>query len=412
MDKDLKEQLTIIRRGTEEIVSEDELKKKLEKSLLSSKPLLVKAGFDPTAPDLHLGHTVLIQKLKNFQDLGHKVFFLIGDFTGMIGDPSGRSEIRKPLTREEVLENSKTYQEQVFKILDKDKTEIVFNSEWMNKLTSNDIIGLSSRYTVARMMERNDFQERYKNGHPIGIHEFLYPLIQGYDSVALKADIELGGTDQKFNLLVGRDMQREYGQKPQVIITLPLLEGLDGKNKMSKSYGNYIGITEPPREIFGKVMSVSDTLMWRYYELLSDLSVEEIGKLRKDVDSGVKNPKDVKECLAKELTERFHGKEASEKACEEFDRIFTRNGLPDEIEEYKFQEFLKMEDEKDNGVVWLPHILTSSGVTKSTSEARRLIVQGAIRVNGERVTDVSEKISGDKEYLIKVGKRRIVKIVP
>ena len=412
MENDLKEQLAIIRRGTEEIVSEDELKKKLEKSLLSSKPLLVKAGFDPTAPDLHLGHTVLIQKLKNFQDLGHKIYFLIGDFTGMIGDPSGRSEIRKPLTREEVLENSKTYQDQVFKILDKDKTEIVFNSEWMNKLTSNDIISLSSRYTVARMMERNDFQERYKNGHPIGIHEFLYPLIQGYDSVALKADIELGGTDQKFNLLVGRDMQREYGQKPQVIITLPLLEGLDGKNKMSKSYGNYIGITEPPREVFGKVMSVSDTLMWRYYELLSDLSAEEINNLRKDVDSGVKNPKDVKESLAKELTERFHGKEASENACVEFDRIFSRNGLPDEVEEYKFQYFIKMEDKNLKGAVWLPHILTGSGITKSTSEARRLIVQGAIRINGEKVMDVSEKISGDKEHLIRVGKRRIVKIVP
>jgi tyrosyl-tRNA synthetase len=373
---------------------------------------LVKAGFDPTAPDLHLGHTVLIQKLKNFQDLGHKVCFLIGDFTGMIGDPSGRSEIRKPLTREEVTENSKTYQEQVFKILDKDKTEIVFNSAWMDGLASSDLISLASRYTVARMMERNDFENRYKSGQPIGIHEFLYPLIQGYDSVALKADIELGGTDQKFNLLVGRELQRAYGQRPQVVITLPLLEGLDGKNKMSKSYGNYIGINEPPREIFGKVMSASDVLMWRYYELLSDLGVNEISKLRKDVDKGVLNPKDVKKSLAKELTERFCGREASEKADEEFDRIFAKNGLPDEIEEYKFQEFIEMEDKNVKGTVWLPHILTSSGVTKSTSEARRLIVQGAIRINGEKVVDVSEKISGDKEYLIRVGKRRTVKIVP
>lgn len=412
MEKSLKEQLAIIKRGTEEIVSEDELKKKLEKSLQNNKPLLVKAGFDPTAPDLHLGHTVLIQKLKNFQDLGHKVCFLIGDFTGMIGDPSGRSEIRKPLTREEVTENSKTYQDQVFKILDKDKTDIVFNSEWMDKLTSSDLIGLASRYTVARMMERNDFQDRYKGGQPIGMHEFLYPLIQGYDSVALKADIELGGTDQKFNLLVGRELQRAYGQKPQVVITLPLLEGLDGKNKMSKSYGNYIGINEPPREIFGKVMSASDVLMWRYYELLSDLSVKEISKLRKDVDSGGINPKDVKKNLAKELTERFCGREAAEKACEEFDRIFVRNGLPDEVEEHKFQEFIKMEDKNLKGAVWLPHILTGSGITKSTSEARRLIVQGAIRINGEKVMDVNEKITGDKEHLIRVGKRRTVKIVP
>jgi tyrosyl-tRNA synthetase len=412
MEKGLREQLAIISRGVEEIVSEDELKKKLEKSLQNRKPLLIKAGFDPTAPDLHLGHTVLIQKLKNFQDLGHKVFFLIGDFTGMIGDPSGRSEIRKPLTPKEVLDNSRTYQDQVFKILDKDKTEIVFNSEWMNTLSSRDLIGLASRYTVARMMERNDFQERYSNGHPIGIHEFLYPLIQGYDSVALKADVELGGTDQKFNLLVGRELQREYGQEPQVIITLPLLEGLDGKNKMSKSYGNYIGINEPPREIFGKVMSVSDPLMWRYYELLSDFSIDEIQRLKEEIDSGAKHPKDVKKNLAYEMTERFHGREAADNASEEFERVFAGNGLPDEIPEFKFQEFLEMEDKKNKGTVWLPHILTGSGVTKSTSEARRLIVQGAIRINGERISDVNEKVSGDKVHLIRVGKRKTVRIVP
>ncbi|MFQ5900851.1 MAG: tyrosine--tRNA ligase [Thermodesulfobacteriota bacterium] len=412
MKKSIKEHLAVIKRGVVEIISEDELIKKLKKAIDSGTPLLVKAGFDPTAPDIHLGHTVLMQKLKGFQELGHKVLFLIGDFTGMIGDPSGRSEIRKPLTREEVSKNSETYKEQVFKILDRDKTEIVYNSQWMDKLSAKDIIDLAARHTVARMLERNDFEERYKKGRPIGIHEFIYPLIQGYDSVALKADIELGGTDQKFNLLVGRELQRGVGQEPQVVITLPLLEGLDGKKKMSKSFNNYIGITEPPREIYGKIMSTSDSLMWRYYELLSDLEMEEIESLRIAVDKGRKNPKDVKVDLAKEIVERFYGKGEAKKAQDEFDRIFIRKGLPDDVPVYRFEKFLAIEEKGSKSPVWLPYILKGAGLTASTSEARRLVTQGAVSVNGEKVNDVDMDIYGDKELIIRVGKRRVVKVIP
>ncbi|MBF0291444.1 MAG: tyrosine--tRNA ligase, partial [Nitrospinae bacterium] len=322
--KPIEEQLDIIRRGAVEVIDEAELKKKLERSVATKTPLKVKAGFDPTAPDLHLGHTVLLMKLKQFQELGHRVIFIIGDFTASIGDPSGKSETRPPLSREQVEKNAETYKQQVFKILDREKTETVFNNDWIGRMTPADIISLSAKYTVARMLERDDFSKRYRDGRPIFIHEFMYPLLQGYDSVHLKADIEIGGTDQKFNLLVGRDLQRDHGQEPQVVITMPLLEGTDGVQKMSKSYGNYIGINEPPKDMFGKVMSISDTLMIRYHELLSDITAVELERLKEDLASGAAHPKAVKMRLGKELVSRYHSKEAAEEAAGEFDRVFGK----------------------------------------------------------------------------------------
>ena len=319
----VEEQIELIERGVVDCISREELRKKLERSIATGKPLKIKAGFDPTAPDLHLGHTVLLQKLKHFQDLGHQVVFLIGDFTGLIGDPTGKSETRKPLTREDIARNAETYKEQVFKILDPEKTEVAFNSEWLGKLDSFEMIRLASELTVARMLEREDFRNRFDSGKPISIHEFLYPLIQGYDSVAMEADVELGGTDQLFNLLMGRDMQRSRGQEPQIVLTLPLLEGLDGVNKMSKSLGNYIGITELPNDIYGKAMSISDDLMFRYFELLSDLSTEEINKLKSDMEQGELHPKQVKQQLARELTTRFHSPQAASLAEQNFDNVFS-----------------------------------------------------------------------------------------
>lgn len=392
------EQLEIIKRGSVEVISEDELVKKLNKG----KPLLIKAGFDPTAPDLHLGHTVLIHKLRQFQELGHKVIFLIGDFTGMIGDPTGKSETRKALTREDVLKNSESYKEQVFKILDPEKTEVRFNSEWMDRMTAVDLISLAARYNVARMLERDDFHKRYKSGQSISIHEFLYPLIQGYDSVALKADVEIGGTDQKFNLLVGRELQRDYGIEPQVVLTMPLLEGTDGVNKMSKSLGNYIGITEPPKEIFGKVMSITDELMFRYYELLSHISTQELTSLKDGVKNGTVHPKDAKVTLAKEMVARFHGQNAAEQAAEEFSNIFKAGGLPDKIEE---KEVVCPGDE-----ALLTYTIAASGLASSNSEARRLVEQGGVTVDGNKVTDIKSKLYLSKEYLVKVGKRKFAKI--
>lgn len=387
--KPLKEQLEIIKRGAVEIILEEELRGKMEKSIASGKPLRIKAGFDPTAPDLHLGHTVLLGKLRQFQDLGHQVIFLIGDFTGLIGDPSGVSETRKPMTREEVLDNAKTYQRQVFKILDAKRTSIVFNSEWMGKMTAEDLIHLSSRYTVARMLERNDFQKRFNENKPISIHEFLYPLIQGYDSVALKSDVEIGGTDQKFNLLVGRELQREYGQEPQVVITLPLLEGTDGVKKMSKSLGNYIGIEEPPSEIFGKVMSVNDEVMLRYYELLADRTLKEIKKL---------HPKEAKKRLAWKIVESFHGREAAERAREDFEQKFERRTFP-AIEAVEADTALSLID-----------LLLREKLVKSKGEARRLIIQGGIEIDGERITDQNYRFTKTGEYAIKVGKKRFLRI--
>lgn len=402
--EELERQLELIKRGAVDILLLEDLVNKLKRSLKTGQPLRVKAGFDPTAPDLHLGHTVLIQKLKHFQDLGHQVIFLIGDFTGMVGDPSQKSETRRAMTREEVLENAKTYQKQIFKILDPEKTVIDFNSRWLSALGSEGMLRLTAQYTVARMLERDDFSKRFAENKPISIHEFMYPLLQGYDSVALKADVELGGTDQKFNLLVGRDLQRAYDQEPQVILTMPLLEGTDGAKKMSKSEDNYIGIDEPPREIFGKIMSIADKTMWRYYELLSDIHVEELNRLRNRVEKGEGNPRDVKARLAREMVRRFQGEEAAGAAEEEFNRVFRAKGLPDEVPQFHLQ----WEEEK----MWLPHITTSAGITVSTSEAKRLITQGAVSVNGHKITDPQATLGAEEEYIIRVGKRRVARIIP
>ena len=399
----IEEQLRLIERGAVDLVSREELASKLERSAASGRPLRVKAGFDPTAPDLHLGHTVLLQKLKHFQELGHEVCFLIGDFTGMIGDPTGKSETRKPLTREDVARNAETYKEQVFKILDPAKTRIMFNSAWLDKLSSQDFIRLASQLTVARMLEREDFSSRFKSGRPISIHEFLYPLIQGYDSVAMQADVEIGGTDQLFNLLMGRDLQRAWGQEPQVVLTLPLLEGLDGVNKMSKSLGNYIGITEPPDEIYGKTLSISDELMFRYYELLSDLSSEEIARLREDMAAGRLHPKKIKQRLARELVARFHGEEAAVQAEANFERVFRDHQLPDDIPEKRISV--------EGQAIWLPKLLAAAGLVKGTGEGRRMIQQGAVSIDGERITDVEHEVPASRgELLLKVGKRRFCKV--
>ncbi|NOY64085.1 MAG: tyrosine--tRNA ligase [Nitrospirae bacterium] len=392
-------QMEIIKRGVVEIISEEELLKKLKED----RPLRIKAGFDPTAPDIHLGHTVLIEKMRQFQELGHEVIFLIGDFTGMIGDPSGKNETRPPLTREEVLENAKTYKEQIFKILDPRKTIIDFNSRWMSEMTAEELIRLTSHYTVARMLEREDFKQRWQKQSPISIHEFIYPLIQGYDSVVLRADVELGGTDQRFNLLVGRELQKAYGQEPQCILMMPLLEGLDGVKKMSKSLGNYIGITEPPLEMYGKLMSITDELMLRYYELLSHISNEELESLKKGIKDGSVHPKKAKEALAMEIVERYWGKEEAVRAKEAFDRIFKAKELPEDIPEIGFP--FNGED------VWLPQVLKSTGICKSTGEAMRLIKQGGISVDSEKITDTQFKLSPG-EHIIKIGKRRFYKIIP
>jgi len=399
----VEKQLETIKRGVVEIILEEDLVKKLKRSVESGKPLRIKAGFDPTAPDIHLGHTVLLEKMRQFQELGHEVIFLIGDFTGMIGDPTGRSEIRKPLTREEVLKNAETYKKQVFKILDPEKTRIVFNSGWLLKLDAMEMIRLASRQTVARMLEREDFKQRWESHSPIGIHEFFYPLIQGYDSVALRADIELGGTDQRFNLLMGRELQKEYGQEPQCLVMMPLLEGLDGVKKMSKSLGNYIGIDEPPATMYGKVMSITDELMLKYYELLSRISVDELNKLKKGIQEGTVHPKAAKEDLAFEIVDRFWGREEAEKAKKEFDEVFRRKGLPRDIPETRV--------EWNEDALWIPAIMKEAGLTKSTGEAMRLIRQGGVSVNDEKVTDTKAGLPKG-EYLFKVGKRRFLRIIP
>lgn len=392
MESNVSKQLDLIKRGSVDVISEDYLKLKLEKALRDNTPLKIKAGFDPTMPDLHLGHTVLLYKLRQFQELGHKVFFLIGDFTGMIGDPSGVSETRRPLTREEVLSNAATYERQVFKILDPSKTEVVFNSQWMSKMSGEEIIHLCAKYTVARMLEREDFKKRYTTGHSIGIHEFLYPLVQGYDSVMLKADVEVGGTDQRFNLLVGRDLQKEYGQEPQVVVTMPLLEGLDGVKKMSKSQKNYIGIEESPKEIFGKIMSIDDQLMIRYYELLTSQDIDAVKAA---------HPMEAKKKLAEEIIERFYDRGAATKAREEFEGVFSdRNSLPADMPEYTIS------DEKR----WLPHILTASGMTKSNGEALRLIKEKAVEIDGVKVLESDMELQAGQVQIIKIGKRRFIKI--
>ena len=401
--KSVEEQIALIERGCVDLISREELEKKLKRSIETNTPLTIKAGFDPTAPDLHLGHTVLIQKLRHFQQLGHEVNFLIGDFTGLIGDPTGKSDTRPPLTRDDVLRNAETYKEQVFKILDPEKTKVVFNSTWLGELSSYEMIRLASQLTVARMLERDDFKKRFESNRPISIHEFLYPLIQGYDSVALEADVELGGTDQLFNLLMGRDLQRSKDQEPQVVLTMPLLEGLDGVNKMSKSLGNYIGVSESPDNMFGKVLSVSDDLMFRYYELLSDLTMEEIAALKDDMEQGRIHPKAVKVQLAKELVARFHDQDAADAAEKNFEQVFKKHELPDDIPEKTISV--------DEDEIWLPKLLLEAELVKSTSDGRRMVKQNAVSVDGEKNNDVNANIPAQGEVLLKVGKRRFCKVL-
>ncbi|RUO75590.1 tyrosine--tRNA ligase [Pseudidiomarina taiwanensis] len=397
MNQAVAEALAEIERGTEEILLTDELREKLA----TGKPLTIKAGFDPTAPDLHLGHTVLINKMKVFQDLGHKVVFLIGDFTGMIGDPTGKNVTRKPLTPEEVLANAQTYKEQVFKILDPAKTEIRFNSEWMSKVGADGMIKLAARQTVARMLERDDFKKRYSSGQPIAIHEFLYPLVQGWDSVALQADVELGGTDQRFNLLMGRELQKEEGQRPQTVVMMPLLEGLDGVQKMSKSLGNYIGITDTPNDMFGKVMSISDELMWRYYELLSFRPLAEVDEFKQAISDGA-NPRDYKILLAKELIARFHDDASADAAEQDFIQRFSKNAIPDEMPE--------LELDAAGAPMLIANLLKAANLVASTSDAMRMIKQGAVKIDGEKVTDTKLEIAPSTTAVYQVGKRKFARV--
>jgi tyrosyl-tRNA synthetase len=395
---ELDDELEIFKRGSEELLVEQELVEKLK----MRRPLRIKAGFDPTAPDLHLGHTVLLNKLRQLQDLGHQIFFLVGDFTGMIGDPTGKSATRPPLSKEQVRENAKSYTDQVFKILRPEQTNVVFNSTWMDKLNASDMIRLAATHTVARMLERDDFSKRYHSNQPISIHEFLYPLLQGYDSVELKADLELGGTDQKFNLLMGREMQKHFGQPPQCILTMPLLEGLDGVNKMSKSLGNYVGINEPPQEIFGKLMSISDALMWRYIELLSFESVSTVRRWRQEVEAG-RNPRDIKVKFAQEIVSRFHSQRAAEEALRDFEARFQRGAMPDEMPEV-------VVGVNGEGVA-LVHCLKQAGLAASTSEAVRLIEQGGVRIDGQKISDRGLKFPVGAAFVAQVGKRKFAKIV-
>jgi len=386
-----------LKRGTDEILVEAELIDKLK----TGQPLRIKAGFDPTAPDLHLGHTVLINKLRQFQDLGHEILFLIGDFTGMIGDPTGKSTTRPPLTRDAVVENARSYEQQIFKILDAKKTQVMFNSSWMNKLSPAELIQLAARHTVARMLERDDFSKRYQSGQPIAIHEFLYPLIQGYDSVVMKADVELGGTDQKFNLLVGRELQKQYGQKPQTVITMPILEGLDGVQKMSKSLNNYIGINEPAEEMFGKIMSISDDLMWRYFELLSFRPLSEIEAFTQQIQQG-KNPRDIKFLLGEELVARFHSESLATKARESFIARFQKGAMPEDIPEKQLTT--------QQGKLPIANLLRDAGLTQSTSESLRMLRQGAVKIDGEKVADTKLELAAGSCHVFQVGKRRFARV--
>ncbi len=402
---ELQKQWELIKRGSLEILPENELREKLAYAIIHQKPLRVKAGFDPTAPDIHLGHTVLLRKMRHFQQLGHQVIFLIGDFTGMIGDPTGKSETRNALTREQVLENAETYKEQVFKILDKEKTEVRFNSDWCGPMNFEDVLRLTAKYNLARMLERDDFSKRYKGGNPISIVEFMYPLIQGYDSVALQADIELGGTDQKFNLLVGRDLQKEYDLPQQVILTMPLLVGLDGDKKMSKSLGNYIGIDEKPEDIFGKTMSVSDDLMWEYYKLVTDVPLEEVAKMKQDCALGA-NPRDAKVRLAKEICASFHGPQKAEEAYDQFQKIVVQKEVPDDIPEIYLA--------KDSLPVKLVQLMADHGLAASNGEAKRLIKGGGVSLNNEKIQDPMSNldyIEKESEFILKAGKRKFLKII-
>ncbi|MBC7107161.1 MAG: tyrosine--tRNA ligase [Firmicutes bacterium] len=393
-------QLELIRRGVAEIIPEEDLVRKLERAIARREPLRVKLGLDPTAPDIHLGHTVVLHKMRQFQELGHQVIIILGDFTARIGDPTGRSETRKPLSAEEIEANAATYREQIFKVLDPERTRVVFNSQWLAPLTFADVIALAAKYTVARMLEREDFGRRFREGSPIGIHEFLYPLMQGYDSVALAADVELGGTDQKFNLLVGRGLQREYGQEPQVAITMPILEGLDGVQKMSKSLGNYVGITEPPGEMYGKIMSLPDELMVRYFELVTAVPTGEVRAIAEGLASGRLHPRDVKMRLAREIVTAYHSPEAAERAEAEFVRVFRHRDLPEEVPAFRVAP----------GRVWLPRLMVEAGLAPTTSEARRLIQQGGVKVDGIPVADPAAEIVPAEGMVIRAGKRRFVRL--
>lgn len=397
-----KEQILEIKRGVDEILVEKDFLDRLKQS----KPLKIKVGFDPTAPDLHLGHTVIINKMRQFQEFGHEVIFLIGDFTGMIGDPSGVNETRPVLTKEQVKENARTYKNQIFKILDKDKTRIEFNSSWMNKITSAELIDIASKYTVARMLERDDFKKRFRSENPISIHEFLYPLVQGYDSVALGCDVEMGGTDQKFNLLVGRHLQQIYGQEPQTIITLPLLEGLDGVKKMSKSSNNYVALNDSGDDMFGKIMSISDDLMWKYFELLSTKNLSEIEKLKDTVKNGA-NPRDIKFLLSEEIVERFHSLSIAKKAKESFLQRFQKGGMPEDID---LIEVSIKDIENDNGEINLPRLLAHTNLVNSVSEGHRAIKAGSVRIDGEKISQISLDIQSDSELILSQGKRRFIKV--
>jgi len=395
------EQLLLLKKGAVDLIREEDLKAKLERSAKTNTPLRIKLGLDPTAPDIHLGHTVVIRKLRAFQDLGHIVIFLIGDFTGMIGDPSGRNVMRPPLSREEINANAETYKKQMFRLLDAERTEVRFNGEWMDKFTAADFVKLSAKTTVRQILERDDFEKRMAEEKPISLHELLYPLVQGYDSVALNADVELGGTDQKFNLLMGRNLQREFEQEPQVIMTTPLLEGLDGVQKMSKSLGNYVGIEEPADEMFGKVMSISDELMWKYYELLTDVSTDDLNALRFRCESEAENPRDAKVALARSIITDFHSREAAQSAAEEFERRFVRKEVPDEIEEKQVAA----------GNYKLAELLVNTGLAASKGEARRLIEQGGVKVNGEKASNSAAEVAvADESTLLQVGKRKFVKV--
>lgn len=402
----LEKQLEIIKRGTVEIVPENELVDKLKFSIENDKPLTIKLGLDPTAPDIHLGHTVVLQKLRQFQDLGHQVVLILGDFTARIGDPTGKSETRKQLSEEQVMANARTYERQIFKILDRTRTRLVFNSQWLAPLNFAQVIELAAKYTLARMLERDDFDKRFKEGLPISIHELFYPLMQGYDSVVLKADVELGGTDQKFNLLMGRTLQKEYGQEQQVALMMPILEGLDGVQKMSKSLGNYIGIDESPREMYGKTMSLPDEMMLRYFELVTPVSLEELRVIEAGLKNGSLHPRDVKMRLAREIVTQYHGQDAAKAAEEEFKRMFQQKDLPDEI-----PDFILSENMLENGEIWLPKLIVLAKMASGTSEARRLIQQGGVKVDGEKIEDPNYNLKPASNMIIQVGKRKFARLI-